>query len=154
MIQDIEQKVDVEIVFALLSGKVTNAVNRTLSQNLKENNIEISPAQVSILYTLWREDGLTQKQLSDYTAKDKPSITRLLDNMEKIGLIARKQDKTDRRTNRIFLTKRAGEVKGTIRKATVEALQEGLKGMNDKDLGDVQRLLKMIYSNIGKYAEE
>ena len=39
MIENIEKKVDVEIVYALLSGKVTNALNATLRKKLQEKKI-------------------------------------------------------------------------------------------------------------------
>ncbi len=153
MIENIEQKIDVEIVYALLSGKVTNAINRTLSRKLKDAGIDISPAQVSILYTLWHADGITQKQLSDYTAKDKPSITRLLDNMDKLQLIKRQQDKKDRRMNKIYLTPKAQSIKSQVREATVNALQDGFKGLTGNDMAEVQRMMKIIFNNLGGNTE-
>lgn len=149
MIDNIEQKIDVEIVYALLSGKVTNAINRTLSRKLKEASIDISPAQVSILYTLWRTDGITQKQLSDATAKDKPSITRLLDNMDKLQLIKRQQDKKDRRMNKIFLTAKAQTIREKVSEATVNALQEAFNGLSGDEMSEVQRMMKIIFNNLG-----
>ena len=92
-----------EIVYALLSGKVTNAINATLRKKLLDAGIDLTPAQVAVLYTLWHKDGVTQKVIAEQTAKDKPSITRILDLMEKGGLITRKVGKEDRRSNIIKL---------------------------------------------------
>lgn len=154
MIENIEKKIDVEIIYALLSGKVTNAINRTLMGKLKEANIEVTPAQVSILYTLWHCDGLSQKEISEQTAKDKPSVTRLLDNMEKLNLIQRKVDKKDRRANKVFLTAKASEIREKVQKATVSALQDGFKGLNADDMEKVQQLMKIIFNNLGGNSEE
>lgn len=153
MIENIEKKIDVEIVYALLSGKVTNAINRTLLGKLKEAEIDVTPAQVSILYTLWHKDGLSQKEISEQTAKDKPSVTRLLDNMEKLELVERKVDKKDRRANKIFLTPKAAEIRERVQMATTSALQEGCKGLSAKDMERVQQLMKIIFNNLGGNSE-
>lgn len=149
MIQDIESKIDVEIVYALLSGKVTQALNRTLLCKLKEANIDVTPSQVAVLLTLWHKDGITQREIADRTAKDKPSITRILDELEKTGLTKRKNDKADRRSNKIYLTPKAETIREKVKAATIEALQEGWDGLNDKDIAKVQRLMKTIFMNLG-----
>jgi DNA-binding MarR family transcriptional regulator len=51
--------------------------------------------------------GLSQQQLCDATFRDKPSITRLVDNLEKLQLVKRVASKDDRRINMIYLTKQA-----------------------------------------------
>lgn len=51
------------------------------------------------------KDGVTQQELCNATFKDKPSMTRLIDNMERQHLVVRISDKKDRRTNLIHLTK-------------------------------------------------
>ncbi len=149
MIQDIENKIDVEIVYALLSGKVTQAINRTLLSKLKDANVDITPAQVAVLYTLWHKDGVTQKEIAEQTAKDKPSITRLLDNLEHAGLIKRKIDKADRRSNKVYLTAKAETLRPKVTGATVGALQEGCAGLSEADVVNVQRLMKAIFMNLG-----
>ena len=56
---------------------------------------------------LWKEDGQSQQELCKATFRDKPSITRLVDNLEKLQLVKRVASTNDRRINRIFLTKLA-----------------------------------------------
>ncbi len=53
------------------------------------------------LIFLWEKDGVTQQELCNATFKDKPSMTRLIDNMERQHLVVRISDKKDRRTNLI-----------------------------------------------------
>ncbi|MCQ2193007.1 MAG: MarR family transcriptional regulator [Paludibacteraceae bacterium] len=154
MIENIEQKIDVEIVYALLSGKITHAMNRTLKKKLKDSNIDITPAQVAVLYTLWHKNGISQREIARQVTKDMPSITRLLDDMDKRGLITRKQDAQDRRSNLIFLTDKAEVIKEGVRNATIGSLQDGFKGLSVKNITDVQRLMKIIFNNLGGNSEE
>ncbi len=72
--------------------------------NFRQNGLEISPEQWTVLIFLWEKDGVTQQELCNATFKDKPSMTRLIDNMERQHLVVRISDKKDRRTNLIHLT--------------------------------------------------
>jgi len=78
-----------------------------------ENDMDVTPEQWGVLLCLWREEGLTQSELADRTVKDRTTITRILDLLEKKGLAERRKDASDRRTFRIHLTeagKRSREV--------------------------------------------
>ena len=98
-------RVDLQLVFAILNGKVSTAINRKLSRNFRQEGVEITPEQWTILLFLWEKDGVTQQELCNATFKDKPSMTRLIDNMERQHLVVRISDKKDRRNNLIHLTK-------------------------------------------------
>ena len=51
------------------------------------------------------KEGLSQQELCNATFRDKPSITRLVDNLEKLNLVKRVASENDRRINRIYLTR-------------------------------------------------
>ena len=101
---------DIQLIFAILNGKVSAAINRKLSRNFRQNGMEITPEQWTVLIFLWEKDGVTQQELCNATFKDKPSMTRLIDNMERQHLVVRISDKKDRRTNLIHLTRDGKEV--------------------------------------------
>ena len=90
---------DTRLIFAILNGKVSAAINRKLYRNFRQNNLEITPEQWTVLLFLWEKDGVTQQELCNATFKDKPSMTRLIDNMERMHLVVRTSDKSDRRIN-------------------------------------------------------
>ena len=75
---------DIRLIFAILNGKVSAAINRKLYRNFRQNGLEISPEQWTVLIFLWEKDGVTQQELCNATFKDKPSMTRL----EKARIIA------------------------------------------------------------------
>lgn len=89
-------------------------------------------------------DGVRQKELAASLSIEGPSLVRLLDNLERRGLIERREDETDRRARGIHLTRagrdlavRAARVGMTIQKrmlATVPA----------KDLEACQRALMLV----------
>ena len=54
-------KVDQQLVFAILNGKVSTAINRKLYRNFRQNGIDITPEQWTILLALWEKDGVPQQ---------------------------------------------------------------------------------------------
>lgn len=79
-----------------------------------EHGQDVTPEQWGVLLCLWREEGLTQSELADRTIKDRTTITRILDLLEKKGLATRRKDASDRRTFRIHLTEAGHQVREVL----------------------------------------
>jgi len=139
---------DSELLFAILNGKVSLAVNRKLYRNFKKDGLEFTPEQWTVLANLWFREGVTQQELCNATYKDKPSMTRLIDNLEKQDLVKRKADKTDRRTNLIFLTKKGWSLQEKANQTVLLTMQEALQGINSNDIIVAKKVLKLIFENI------
>ena len=142
-----EFRIDQQLVFAILNGKVSTAINRKLSRNFRQNGIEITPEQWTILLSLWEKDGITQQDLCNATFKDKPSMTRLIDNMEKQHLVVRISDKRDKRTNLVYLTKTGRELESQSFKIAISTLHEALQGISVEELKIGQEVLRKIFTN-------
>ncbi|MCB9248404.1 MAG: MarR family transcriptional regulator [Ignavibacteriales bacterium] len=84
--------------------KAGRLIENKMRYNFEKEGIKITPQQWSVLTYLWNEDGISQQNLADAFSKDKTSMTRLLNNMEKNELISRKQDEDDKRNKKIYLT--------------------------------------------------
>lgn len=139
---------DIRLLFAILNGKVSAAINRRLYRKFRQNKLEISPEQWAVLIFLWEKDGVTQQQLCDATFKDKPSMTRLIDNMEKQHLVVRISDKTDRRKNLIYLTRAGKDMEGKARLIANQTLKEALQDVNREEMRVSQEVLRKIFHNI------
>ena len=139
---------DINLNFAILNGKVSAAINRKLYRNFRLNGLEMTPEQWTVMIYLWEKDGVTQQELCNATFKDKPSMTRLIDNMERQHLVVRISDKKDRRNNLIHLTKTGKDVEPQARIVVSKTLKEALQGIEVKDLQISQDVLKKIFLNI------
>ena len=140
-------KFDIQLIFAILNGKVSTAINRKLYRNFRLNGIDISPEQWTILLSLWEKDGVTQQELCNATFKDKPSMTRLIDNMERQHLVVRISDKRDRRTNLVHLTKTGRELEGKAFVIANQTLKEALQDVSLEELKIAQEVLRKIFMN-------
>ena len=138
---------DIQLIFAILNGKVSAAINRKLIRNFRQNNLDITPEQWTVLLFLWEKDGVTQQELCNATFKDKPSMTRLIDNMEKLHLVVRISDKNDRRTNLIHLTKSGKDIEDKARFVANKTLKEALNGLTLDELKISQEVLRKIFTN-------
>jgi DNA-binding MarR family transcriptional regulator len=96
-------------------------LRRHLQQKFKENNVDLTYEMHQIMACLWRTDGIRQQDLADKTLKDKTSLTYLIDNLSKRGLVTRMEDKNDRRSKLIYLTKKGKEL-GKIAEPWLEEL--------------------------------
>src|SRR5215510_897779 len=91
-------------LYSFITGKASTAIARRLQKKFNTAGLNITIEQWSVLYHLWKEDGKSQQELCVRTFRDKPSITRLIDNLEKQKLVKRVASKTDRRINLVCLT--------------------------------------------------
>ena len=138
---------DMRLIFAILNGKVSAAINRKLSRNFRLGGLEITPEQWTVLIFLWEKDGVTQQELCNATFKDKPSMTRLIDNMERQHLVVRISDKNDRRINKIHLTKTGKSIENKARQIANTTLKEALEGVSIDNLQISQEVMRAIFFN-------
>ena len=135
-------------LYSFITGKASTAIARRLQKNFKQANIDITIEQWSVLYHLWKEDGLSQQQLCDATFRDKPSITRLVDNLEKLKLVKRTAAKDDRRKNLIYLTKEAQALEEKTVAVANQTLNESLQGVTNTNIEIAKMVLQKVYDNL------
>lgn len=135
-------------LYGFITGKADTAIARRLQKNFKQNNVDITIEQWSVLYHLWKEDGLSQQALCDATFRDKPSITRLVDNLEKLKLVKRVPSKDDRRINMICLTPEAQQLQERTMEIANQTLNEALAGVTNHQIEIAKEVLQQVYENL------
>ena len=135
-------------VFIILTGKISTAINRTFLRAFATEGIEITTEQWSVLACLWKKDKVTQQELCDLTSKDKPSMTRLIDKLEKRNLVTRVSDHNDRRTNLIHLTDAGNALKIKATEIVKQVAAKTLDHISGEELNTVRTVLKKIMNNI------
>ncbi|MEO5648260.1 MAG: MarR family transcriptional regulator [Chitinophagaceae bacterium] len=135
-------------LYSFITGKASTAIARRLQKNFKQASIDITIEQWSVLYHLWKQDGLSQQQLCDATFRDKPSITRLVDNLEKQKMVKRVPSKADRRINLIYLTKEAQQLEEKTMELANQTLNEALVGVSNGQIEIAREVLQIVYDNL------
>lgn len=112
------------------------------------HGLELTPEQWIVLVQLWQKDGQSQSALSELTLRDRPTMSRIIDTMEKSGLVERVADAADARTRRVKLT-RAGKALQPklvpLAKSIVARLEQGIPA---RDLETTHRTLARMLENL------
>ncbi len=135
-------------LYSFVTGKASIAIARRLQKKFNQASLNITIEQWSVLYQLWRQDGLSQQELCRATFRDKPSITRLVDNLEKLQLVRRMASSDDRRINRICLTKLAFKLQEQTMLIAEDTLNEALESVPAEQIEVCKSVLQVVYDNL------
>ena len=135
-------------LYSVINGMASTAVARRLQKHFRNAGLEITIEQWSILYHLWKEDCLSQQELCNRTFRDKPSITRLIHNLEKQKLVNRTPSSQDRRKNLICLTDAARDLQQQTIDLANLTMEESLVGIDREEIETVKHVLQRVYDNL------
>lgn len=135
-------------LYSFITGVASTAIARRLQKNFKQQGIDITIEQWSVLYHLWKRDGLSQQELCNATFRDKPSITRLVDNLEKLKLVKRVASVEDRRINMICLSESAASLRDQTMEMANQTLNEALGGVSAEEIETCKSVLQRVYDNL------
>jgi DNA-binding MarR family transcriptional regulator len=137
-------------LYSFISGKASTAIGRRLQKKFNNHSLNLTVEQWSVLYHLWKSDGKSQQDLCNDTFRDKPSLTRLIDNLEKLNLVKRMPDDTDRRINKVVLTKAAYKLQEQTMLLAEETLNEALEGVAAEHIDICKTVLQKVYENLSR----
>ena len=137
-------------LYSFITGKASIAIARRLQRKFNQSGINLTIEQWSVLYHLWKQDGASQQELCNATFRDKPSITRLIDNLEKSGLVKRVSDEKDRRINKVYLTAIAQKLQEQTMQIAEQTLNEALEGVPADQVNLCKEVLQKVYDNLNQ----
>ena len=135
-------------LYTFITGNASTAIARRLQKTFNQAGLNLTIEQWSVLYHLWKQDGISQQELCNATFRDKPSITRLVDNLEKLNLVKRVASENDRRINMIYLTKQAQKLEEETMQIADETLNEALKSVPSDRIEICKEVLQIVYDNL------
>ncbi len=131
-----------------LLGRTRRAFSNHLNRSFLASGLEINIDQFVILGLLFDNDNKCQQDLAVLTGKDKSSIARLLNNMERKGLITRRAASNDRRQKHINLTEKSNNLKDDISLLIEKTLRNAQQDIDPEKLQICKDVLKQIYKNV------
>lgn len=94
--------------------------------------------------------GVRQTALADYVGIESPSLVRLLDQLESLGLVMRKDDPTDRRAKGLWLTDLGQETAARIEAVLDSNRAQMLAHVSPEDLDTALRVLMVFQEQCGE----
>lgn len=135
-------------LYSFITGMASTAIARRLQKKFNTAGLSLTIEQWSLLYHLWKKDGISQQDLCKASFRDKPSITRLVDNLEKSGLVRRVAAANDRRINLIYLTKEGQQLQDQTLKLADQTLNEALLKVPADKVEVCKQVLQVVYDNL------
>jgi DNA-binding MarR family transcriptional regulator len=130
-----------------ITGRAVLGLRRTLRKAFDSRGYDIGAEQWTLLLYLWERDGMSQQELADISGKEKTAATRIIQALEKKKLIYRLTDNKDRRSKRIYLTKKGKTMEKGLTQITRGVLERVQEGISSEDLAVAKTVLKRIIRN-------
>lgn len=138
-------KPEYESINFLLS-MICRAQRGKMSEALTE--IGLYAGQEMFLWHLWRQDGLTQSQLVERMCVQPPTVSKMLDRLERTGLVERRPDSEDSRISLVYLTEQGHRSQRAVRDIWTDLEQRITEGLNVEERIVLRRLLLHVHENL------
>jgi len=129
-----------------LLNRAARSMKRTLEARLATYGITAS--QYVLLAILAKKDGLSQTQLGNRLSFDNPTVTGVIDRMERDGLVERRRTSSDRRVINIFLSDKARAILSEIQEIAEEVNDRALEEYSAEEKSDLISMLNSIWKNM------
>jgi MarR family transcriptional regulator for hemolysin len=108
----------------------------------------VTGAKWTVIVAIARNPGATQRYVANELAITEVTAGRLVDRLCADGYLRRKADPADRRAYRIYLTKVATDLLGTLGAAADENEAEAFAGLKAEELKQLDLLLDTVAKNL------
>ncbi len=137
-----------KVPITYLIYQAVRAIQLQLNQALSKNGYPINIEQWPILMEVFYNNGITQQNLANRVGKNKTTLTRVINTLEKNGLIRRQVSTVDRRKKHLYHTHKLTE----MRPGVIEILKNQgefiLGGLNKDDEAAMREGLNVIFKNL------
>ncbi|MRR11068.1 MarR family transcriptional regulator [bacterium] len=125
---------------------VVHEQKRLMMRMLSEEGVH--PAQSFCLGALAREDGMSQSKIAEMMHVSRPTVTSMLQRLEAAGVIERRDDETDQRMTRVYLTEKGRQTADRMRAVHTRAIKVSVGWMSEADRTQLVRILNAISEHV------
>ena len=128
-----------------LISKIHDKGNRFITDELNKNGaVGLVPSHGDILVCLYQNDKMTMKDIADKIHRTRPTVTVLVDKLEKLGYLKREISKEDNRYTYIVLTKKGQDFKPIFEKISEDLNNMLYKNLSEEESDILENLLQKI----------
>ena len=128
-----------------LVSKIHEKGNRFIVEELKKNGAKgLVPSHGDILVCLYNQDKMTMKDIADKINRTRPTVTVLVDKLEKLGYLKREVSSEDSRYTYICLTKQGLDFKPIFEQISNDLTDMLYKNLSDSEADILEELLRKV----------
>lgn len=120
------------------------SMNTYLGKLFKVNGIDLTAEQFKVMLFLWKKEFGSQQDIADLLGKDKTTITRLLEGLEKRGFILRQADKIDKRSKRVIATKAGKLLEEIVMPLIIQSSERITSQFTSQEIEITKKVLKSL----------
>ncbi|MCR5035750.1 MAG: MarR family transcriptional regulator [Bacteroidales bacterium] len=127
---------------------LNSRIKKCFIDRLQQNGINVTPEQYLVLDILWEKQSLSQQNIADLIQKDKNSVTKIIDSLEKKNLVNRVVDQKDRRINKIELTQEGLVLERITTEVAINFMNDTVKDIDGQDLDKLVEVMRKLKDNL------
>lgn len=128
-----------------LVSKIHEKGNRFIIEELKNNGAEgLVPSHGDILVCLYKNGKMTMKDIANSIHRTKPTVTVLIDKLEKLGYLKREDSDEDSRSTNIVLTQKGVDFKVIFEKISKELNKMLYKNLSPEESELIEKILRKV----------
>lgn len=140
--------IDLKNSFGYLMGRTMRLLKAHITKAFRDEGIDLTMEQYIIIRHLGNGDGINQQTLAEEMERNKTTITRALNGLEKRNFAVRIPDQIDRRVKLVYLTKQGRDIQQQLTSIVEAVFKQALKGIEDHDLEKLHQNLHLIHLNL------
>ncbi|CAD5299127.1 Transcriptional regulator, MarR family [Bosea sp. 62] len=137
---------ELQAAFTAELASANRKLRALVDERARDMGLTLSRAR--LLMQLAKADGPIQSDLAGLLDIEQPTLVRLLDGLERTGMIERRAVKGDRRARRVFLTEAARAQAEDILAFLTDLRADVLDGIDREELEIALRVLSRMSRNI------
>jgi len=129
-----------------LMNRVTNRANQLWVKTLREHGLTVGRWQV--LSVLCRFDGSRIGTIADLSGGEQPAVSRVVDQMERDGLVDRRPSLQDSRAVEVWITARGRAITGDLLPEAKAFVKRMLRKLSADEIRQLNTLLERMFSEL------
>ena len=142
------QNLKSDIDIGMLMSQVDRLCTKKFVQNARKFGMDISQDQWMVIGPIWKQKGISQKEIAEYCGKDKTSVTKIIDTLEKKNLLVRYSDQIDQRIKRVVLSNKGKDLMKNVMPVIEQHRDDLLEGIKSTEIEIFKIVLKKIHNNL------
>jgi len=141
MSRDLRYNTGLELLYTgLLLNKYVDVRARKYNQNR---------SRLDIMHTLIAHGGILKpSKLGEMTLRTKQTITKVIDGLERDGMVTREIIGKDRRTRKVIITKKGLDSISESLPYTIETINTAMPDLSEKKMEELSSILKKIRKHL------
>lgn len=143
-----EQSLKFHMNLGMLIETAFRMMTKRFVHNAYKSGVDISLDQWQVLGPVWQLKSPSQKQLGEVCLKNKASITRTIDSLEKKSLVVRVPDQIDHRIKRVVLTNLGEQLFYDVLPIMEKTREEVRGDISEDQIDTFKKVLSEIIQNL------